>query len=210
MKVLIDHGNAPPKTGIGIFGVTLQKMLQLYYGNEIEVHDSGTSLVGYHLRPARRLIYLWNLYALRKQDFNGADVIHFINQYVPRRHHRVKYVTTIHDLDPIKAPEAHTRRYSAYFSFVLKQAIANAHLIETPSEFVRQELLEAFTISPDRVRVAGNGPSHEFIERALSHEKRSPQVPILLYVGLISKKKNVAWLVRSVTKGVQRGALPQL
>jgi glycosyltransferase involved in cell wall biosynthesis len=210
MRVMIDMGNAPPKTGIGIYGATLLRMLQRYNSRELIAVDSTASWPGYHFRPARRLVYLWNLRRLYRQDYCGADIVHFVNYYVPRRHNHVRYVTTIHDLDPVKAPEAHTRRYTLYFEHLLKGAIANADIIETHSEFVRQELLDTFSISPDRVRVAGDGPSPEFVERAQAQPKTSPSVPTLLYVGLISKKKNVEWLVRTITDGVRKRALPNL
>ena len=210
IRVVIDSGNAPPGTGIGIYSELLLRALQKYCGAEILASEAGISWTAYSLRPLKRLVYLARLSRLRRSGFSGAGVVHFTNHYTPRRVEKVRYILSIHDLDAIKLPEAHTRRYSWYCRFIIPRAIERAHMIITPSEAVREEVLQEYALPPDTVRVGGQGLSEEFMSRAGKETHDRPEISTVLYVGQISKKKNVAWLVRTFVKGVLRGALPRL
>jgi glycosyltransferase involved in cell wall biosynthesis len=209
-NVLIDRGNAPPKTGIGIYGELLLHAMQTFQSHDVNISEAGISFPSRSLRPLRRLLYLLKLAQLRSERFRGANVVHFINQYVPERLENVSYVVSIHDLDPIMVPEVHTKRFSYYFKKSIQLAVNRAHLIISQSEAVRSEILDYYQLSPESVCVGGDGLSQEFIELANKTPKVNQDMPVLLYVGQLSKKKNIAWLINTVQKGVTSGALPPL
>ena len=208
LRLLIDRGNAPPRTGIGIFGQLLLQSLQAYCSDEIDAEEAGVSLPAQSFRPLRRAAYLYRLSRLRRRNYRGAEVIHFINQYVPTRNPRTSYVVSIHDLDPMMLPDAHTRRFSWYFNSIIEKSICRADVIIAPSDSVRSELLETFASAAGKIRVGGQGLSVDFIGLAEQVPKIEPDPPVLLYVGQLSKKKNIAWLIRTFRKGVRSGALP--
>lgn len=207
---MIDEGNAPPMTGIGVYGSDLRSALQAHAASEVTVSEASASWTGLTLRPIRRVVHTLRLNRLRRTGFNGADVVHFTNYYVPRRSGTVAYVSTVHDLDPILLPSAHTRRYASYFSAAVRSTVAHSHVIVVNTETVRQELLAQFKLDPAGVLMGGQGLSASFTRQADVTKKILPEIPTLLYVGLINNKKNSPWLVGTVARGVRSGALPKL
>jgi glycosyltransferase involved in cell wall biosynthesis len=210
INVAIDTGNAPPKTGIGIYGQCLIAALSQYGSRDLCVSEAGVSLASKKLRPLRRIIYTIRLYKLANRKFNGADIVHFTNQYVPKKVQGVSYVTTIHDLDPMMLPETHSRRYNTYFELVMKKAIKRIDHIEVHTHAVLNDVLDTFNVPPELCSVVGDGLSDDFFALADTMVSAIPSVPTLLYVGQISKKKNVAWLVKTVAAGIKSGGLPKM
>lgn len=211
MNILIDTGNAPAHTGIGVYSFGLLDALRQFGGNGIVVHESQASWTGSSLRPLRRLIYLRRMASLSRKDFGGSDVVHFTNYYVPRPHPKVAYVTTIHDIDAIIHPEVYTRRYRAYFGNTVAEALERADVVLTVTEASRTSLLERFPAAEERVRAVGIGLSQSFLdaaERAAAEEDSEP--PIALFVGRLSSKKNCAWLIQEFSYGVRSRVLPRM
>jgi len=153
---------------------------------------------------------MMRLTRLRNSGYLGADVVHFVNNYVPRKSPTVAYVATVHDVDPIALPSVHSRRYALYFRKVIRATLARADIIEVHTQTVRDELLNHYPLDPERIRIGGDGLSSEFTGIADATEKSGPEVPTLLYVGAINSKKNSPWLVQTVIHGVRSGALPKL
>lgn len=210
LRLLIDGGNAPLKGGIGVYTYSLLDAFRKYGPDDIEASDANVSWPAVTLRPARRLIYLMKLSRLRSKGFSGADVVHFTNYYVPRAVSNTEYVSSIHDLDPIMLPDTYTRRYRIYFEITVKRAVKHSRILITQTNAVRDELLNWAGVDDDHVRVGGDGLSTEFTELATSTEKSTPEFPTLLFVGQINKKKNCAWMVKTLSTGVKTGALPPL
>src|SRR5260370_42506487 len=98
LRLVIDKGNSPSQTGIGIFSDILISSLRKYCANELETSEAGISHISRTFRPCSRLVYSWRLNRLRRSGYHGADALHFTNIYVPPRLKGVAYVATIHDL----------------------------------------------------------------------------------------------------------------
>jgi glycosyltransferase involved in cell wall biosynthesis len=215
LRVVIDLGNASDRTGTGMVALGLLDALERYVPEEIEASEAGISSIGNTLRPIRRLFYLQRLARLVKTGFNGANVAHFINSYVPRKHPNVAYVSSIHDLDAIQCPEVYSRRFVLYIRKAYQTACERAEVIVTHTEAVGAMIRDEYDLPETRVRVTGIGLHRRFVAAvdAASGSLRNPPrrpIPTLLYVGQVSKKKNTAWLVRSVVRGVKSGALPNM
>lgn len=206
---MIDYGNAMPRTGIGIYGRLLLEAMQKYCTADIVAGEAGMIFAANNFRPVRRLLYLAGLEVQRSTHFSKAQIVHFINQYVPRPDRYARFVVTIHDLDPIMMPEAHTRQFVFYFDRIVKRAIDRAEMIVVQSATVREELLARFSLLPVRIQIAGQGLSPEFMQLVDGEPKTVPTMPTLLYVGQLSMKKNIAWLVKTFHAGVVSGALPR-
>lgn len=210
LKLLIDFGNAPPKTGIGNYASSLLNAVNTYLPDKVSACEAEVSWIGRSFRPLKRLAYLHRLRQLRHRGFNGADVVHFMNVYTPPRFQGVGYVGSIADLDPIMMTEAHTRRYTLYFKSMTAKTVDRSDVVSVISESVRSEVIDYYDVDPDRVMVGGIGLSLEFMRRADEEPTVFPDLPTLLYVGQLNKKKNTAWLIRTIRQGVKRGALPKL
>lgn len=78
------------------------------------------------------------------------------------------------------------------------------HIIAV-SNFVKQDLIEKYKISPDKISVAGNACPDGFKpinpeEKKSIQEKYSNSKPYLLYVGAIHPRKNVLRMIRAFNK----------
>jgi glycosyltransferase involved in cell wall biosynthesis len=207
---MIDRGNATPAGGIGEYATSLSAALATHQSGVLEVADSGASSSPVRFRPASRLVYLYRLRKLRMDGYGGARVVHFTNIFVPPVRRGVAYVGTVHDLDPLLLPAAHTRRYRYYFEYAAKMTMNRSDLLVTQSEAVREELVERFGVAPERVVVGANGLNPAFMAAADREPKSNPEVPSMLFIGQVNRKKNVRWLVRTFSEGVRRGALPAM
>jgi glycosyltransferase involved in cell wall biosynthesis len=210
LRVLIDRGNAPPRTGIGIYADGVLRACERYLKEKVVVSEAGVSWVGSSMRPVRRLVYFARLAHLRRKKYLDADVVHFMNVYTPPPVRGTGYVGTITDLDTILFPEAHTKRYLLYFRRTAKKTLERANIVVVISEAVRKDVGEYFDGRVDNVRVAGIGLSDAFMALADAIQRSYPQTPTLLYVGKVDKKKNSAWLVRTFANGLRNGALPRM
>src|SRR5260370_35910560 len=111
IHVVNDRGNAPPATGIGVDTDGLLNALRLCADSTFAVSESTTSVRAALPRLVKRLGYFWNIKNAAHRNFGDADLVHFTNVYVPRRHPRVSYIGTIHDLDAIFCPIGYSRGY---------------------------------------------------------------------------------------------------
>ena len=208
---MIDRGNAPSLSGIGIHTDGLIYYLCRYGKNRINISESTASSISYKYRALRRIIYLGKLRRLSYKNYNDADVVHFTNIYLPQRHKKIPFISTIHDLDPLTDDFAHSRSYRIYYSNIVKKAIHRARFILTPTEYVRSQIIDRYPGSEQYVRAIGHGISSQFINTADSMaDEQQFDIPTLLCVGTLTLKKNTKWLISTVVHGVRTGALPPL
>jgi glycosyltransferase involved in cell wall biosynthesis len=208
---MIDRGNAPSNTGIGVYTDGLAQALRAWGSDFLSVVESTSSITSTNLRPLRRIGYLFKLHQLASKRYDGANVVHFTNVYTPKRRNGVAYVTSIHDLDAIVYPSTYSKRYRLYFEKIVKMATARAHLVLTESDYVRSLIIDRYSLSEDKVRAIGIGISPEFASLASARSIGSHgPVPTVLFVGSLSEKKNTLWLVSTIIKGIRSEFLPQL
>ncbi len=213
LRVVIDTGNAPSKTGIGVYSNGLLRALRAYGHLTISLSESTFSSTSQSLRPLHRLIYLSRLRKAYKRNYDGAEVLHFTNVYVPPKHKEVAYLGTVHDIDAILYPSTYSLRYRLYFKRMVDNSLRRADKILTDSEAARESILNYSSILPERVKAIGIGLSPEFIENVKlcddsSFDRGSNRT--ILFVGSLSGKKNIAWTIRSLAAAVRSGALPRL
>jgi glycosyltransferase involved in cell wall biosynthesis len=101
--------------------------------------------------PARPLHRLWRYrFSPGVQWWTGAvDVVHGTNYVVPPAR-RAKRLVSVHDLTAVHHPDmctAHTRTFPA----MIARAIAEGAWVHTDAEFIRNEVIEHFGASPERV-----------------------------------------------------------
>lgn len=77
-----------------------------------------------------------------------VDVVHGPNYVVPPS--RAARVVTVHDLTPLRFPELASRDTRDYPALIAR-AIGSGAWVQTPTEFVRAEVIEHFAVDPDKV-----------------------------------------------------------
>lgn len=115
-----------------------------------------------------------------------------------------KVVTTCHDVAFLRLPQSYDWSALKYHEFAVKFAIRHAAKIIAVSEFTKNELIEFFKISPERITVVPNGYDSErykIIEDRGGVEKTLTKYNILgayiLYTGRLELKKNIPGLIEA-------------
>ena len=145
-----------------------------------------------------------NLYTLFKVQYTARipkriDIWH-TTYPVPIKIKNAKKITTIHDLIPLKLPYT-TLDDKKFFFNLIKNSIKDSELILTVSESAKQDLLERFDVSPDKVfltyqPIVDNSPliRESLVDAVLKRYSLEVQ-KYILFVGAIEPKKNVGRLI---------------
>ena len=112
--------------------------------------------LGQRPMPARPLHAAWRRLSWPPADwFVGRhDVVHGTNFVVPPAH--AARVVSVHDLTPLRYPHL-CDRSTLVFPDLVRRAIAAGAYVHTLSEFVADEVVDAFGATPDHVRTVHLG-----------------------------------------------------
>jgi glycosyltransferase involved in cell wall biosynthesis len=130
--------------------------------------------------------------ATRRLLFDGWGprnaLFHGLNQRLPTRRFK-KQIATFHDLFVMTA-EYSTSEFRARFTEQARRAAGEADRIIAVSQFTANQVHELFAVPHDRIRVIHHGI------QPLPIYPRAPE-KIILHVGAIQQRKNIARLVRA-------------
>lgn len=118
-----------------------------------------------------------------------APIFHGMNQRLPQWRAR-KTVTTFHDLFVLTS-EYSTPEFRQRFSAMARDAAARSDLIIAVSQFTADQVSDLLHVEPARLRVVHHGVHLPDPREELSRE------PIVLHVGAIQKRKNIARLIQA-------------
>jgi glycosyltransferase involved in cell wall biosynthesis len=116
-------------------------------------------------------------------------LFHGLNQRLPR-FHSGPAIATFHDLFVLTG-EYSTPEFRARFAAQARDAAARADLIIAVSEFTRGQVISLLGVDPARVRVVHHGA------RTLAFPAGAGRQKVILNVGAIQKRKNIARLVEA-------------
>lgn len=137
----------------------------------------------------RRSLLLDHLLPLRPALFHG------LNQRLPKLPMR-HAVSTFHDLFVITSQYS-TREFRERFTQQARDAAARSDLLVCVSAFTASQVEDLLHVPADRIRVVHHGvrpPQSSLIPAVESRD------PLILFVGAIQKRKNVAALVRAFAR----------
>ncbi len=151
------------------------------------------------LFPAIRLFLLFGRLAARFRVDIVVEPAHFGPFFMPRR---IKRVTVIHDLTPLKYPELHRFHSQLLQSLFLKRILKNADLIIANSENTRQDIIRFFPFTEPKVETIYLGNDDLFIP---DHRKEIPEKygissPYFLFVSTIEPRKNLNLLLNAYSR----------
>lgn len=111
-------------------------------------------------------------------------------------------VLAIHDLSPLDrcAAEWWSARFRLRFRASVGLSVRAASTVIAPSEFTRRQILEAYRLHPDRVRVAAIAIDSEFGTLLDRRRTAKPTVPTVLSVGNVLPRKNLITVAGAVSR----------
>lgn len=112
----------------------------------IEMNQDGRS------RPRRVVAESTWLY----EQSRGSALVHHGGGTIPIRHRRPT-VLTIHDLQYREFPQYVRPHKLAYLKTVMPRSARRADVIAVPTQFVKQTVVHAYGIDPDRIKVVQHG-----------------------------------------------------
>ena len=143
-------------------------------------------------------IWFFELSVPRKLRRLKADLFYSPDGYLSLRS-KVPQVVEFHDLNfehfPGDMPKIHLWHYKKFFP----KFAAKARRIVTVSEFSKQDIVDCYGVSPDKIDVAYNGVNEVFKpldahQQAQVRAKYSDGCPYFMFVGSLHPRKNLARL----------------
>lgn len=206
MKIYLDNGFAELHGGgIGVYSNLLYSGLKKR-GCDVTL-GSYPFLIKLKNRLLRRALYTFYLSFILPfhLKINKYQVAHLTNSQVPViKNSMTKYISTIHDINPILFPETVPSIYSYYFKLILKNAFRCSDCIITVSQSVKKELHYYFNLPETKVKVCQIGINNGFEKKGLSQSvlgKYSLKTKeYFLFVGRLEKRKNLIVLIKAFEK----------
>lgn len=128
----------------------------------------------------------------------GLDLVHHMGGVMPMLG-RSRGVVTIHDLQRFDLPDNFSPTVRAYARRTVPWSARHAELVLTPSEFVRQTVIERFGVAEDRVRVTPWGVEPPSAEVTVAQVQARYGLPRrwFVYPAMTWPHKNHLLLVRA-------------
>jgi len=133
------------------------------------------------------------------------DLTHFLHFNVPL-FYSGPFIATIHDL--IKHHSAGlkttTRSVLTYpfkrlgYHLSVKHAIYNSQAVLTPSNWVKQDIQQFYSVKPSQIFVTPEAAAQPYLNPRTSSKRTPPQYPYLIYVGNAYPHKNLIQLIKAV------------
>lgn len=222
MDIIVNATSlVPPVTGIGRYTYNLMSALSLIsnlrahylynkvlsdnleYSNNIDVPAVASKRVLKSIIPQSYRVALWR----QQRVFNQG-----VRRFKPDLYHEPNYiamkfkgptVVTIHDLSVIRFPETHPKERVKQFENLLPGVVDKADALVVDSEFIRNELIETFSVNPSKVFTTLLGVGKEFqpydgnavvatLDTHNLHYKN-----YLLVVGTLEPRKNLTLILKS-------------
>ncbi|WP_339881137.1 glycosyltransferase family 1 protein [uncultured Algoriphagus sp.] len=158
---------------------------------------------------------LWNLPVISgiwrsifqgmKHCENRLDIFHGLSNEIPLfKNKSTKYVVTVHDLLFCRYPEQFNPIDVQIYKMKMARSCKVADQVIAVSEQTKKDLIDYFSIDPDKIKVVYQGV-HDIFNQKLSLEKCAQvkekyQLPdrYLLFVSTIDKRKNVQLILQAL------------
>lgn len=151
----------------------------------------------------RRIIWDQCLLPQRAAPYS---LLHCTAGTMPLLRRKRAVVVTVHDVAWLRV-QRHARWYArAYFGDLMLREYRRARAILTDSAFSRDELLALGEFDPEKIHVVRLGVSGDFTKLARRCERPPSTAPLILAVGTVERRKNLALAIRALARMYDRRA----
>ena len=139
--------------------------------------------------------------AIPSQLATDADVFH-LTPFVRHPPKDVPLTSMVHDPTPLLLPECHPETNVRYFEYFVETIVPRLRGLMTPSQAVKDDLVEHLGVDEQRIRVVHHGVDEDFFDTVPSTVRLARQTYNLpdhyvLFVGAMEPRKNLTNLVRA-------------
>ena len=126
----------------------------------------------------------------------------------------IPWIVTVYDLSFIRYPQSFNVANRLYLSWAVRDAMRRASHIIAISESTRRDLIATYGVSPRKVSVVYCGTDSSFTparsQKQIDEFRARRNVPakMILYVGTIEPRKNIARLLRAFARAKRDARLP--
>jgi alpha-1,3-rhamnosyl/mannosyltransferase len=119
------------------------------YPDVVKLFPTRLAALTGRLKPLR--VAAENSWLASETRKEGLDLVHHMNAVLPLVR-RAPGVVTVHDLQPFDMPQNFHPVKRRYVQGSVPRSVRRAELVITPSEFVRQGIIDRFGVEPAKVR----------------------------------------------------------
>lgn len=211
------------KTGIGVYSYNLIQCLRYFDENDVLKLYSCSGFSGKTkvsnpfagdpkvllfppLRIPNYLLHMgWNYLSMPKIEsiIGEVDLVHGLSYVLPRSRKATK-VLTVYDLTFMLVPQTHPFSRQTFLPEFVKRSVRDADAIIAISEATKQDILNAFSVSEQKITVTHLGVDHSTFNmhspwEAVERVKRKFCITkdYIFYLGTIEPRKNVDLLLKA-------------
>jgi hypothetical protein len=202
LRILIDEGLSShgTPTGIGLQALNLYKHLKNICTCDITDYS--------RMKILPRGIRKFSIDAFTNLQtlYKDYDVIHYQNNYAPLLKGKSKKIVTVHDLGVFLFPDTVPTVYVKYNQHSIKKVFERADLVITPSQSVKNEVLERFSFAKvDKIFVCNDGIRDVFLNKSKNNSEISERYSIepfsyFFFLGSLSRRKNLKFILEVFIK----------
>jgi glycosyltransferase involved in cell wall biosynthesis len=126
----------------------------------------------------------------------------------------IPWIATIYDLSFVRYPQSFNAANRLYLTWAVRNSLRRADRVTVISESTRRDLVALFGAAPDKIKVIYCGTDPSFAPAqdpsavAAWRAQRNLPEKMILYVGTIEPRKNIARLIRAFAQAQRAVRLP--
>lgn len=146
---------------------------------------------------------LGELFSVSRQINNAKVDLFHSPHYTQPYNLKCKSVVTVHDLIHLRFPEYFSLAQRTYARLMIRHACTASDLVIVDSDFTKSELLDQFSIKPEKIRTVHLGVGGKFFaekdDRSVQQFRAKHNItkPYILYTGNAKPHKNIGVLIRA-------------
>lgn len=139
-----------------------------------------------------------------------VNLFHATDFVLPPTLPSTRTILTVHDLSFVRVPESASPSLKRYLDQVVPRSVRRADLVLADSQATKDDIVDLYGLSPDRIRVLLSGVDVSFkpssvVFMTIRKKYNLPDRPYLFSIGTVQPRKNYVRLVQALALLRSRG-----